>query len=577
MLRTSPVTSAGAPLRPCAARGQVQDRLALSAGGGLRIAFGDVQGELFAEQLALRLNPRALFAPDTGGTATLRNLSYGVGLVVPLVRGDDEGDEGLRGTSAPIEPFVGRLDFADALRLDRQQVAGVRAGLYLSPMFGLRGFWWRGVGDDGAREMSGYGGEAQFTFTGGPGLTPFLVVGAGTVDFSPDFRDSTGAARRDKGTVILGAGLSWRLSDRVRINGAIRDYVMTLDDDLDAVETSGDLVHNPLLSAGFTLSLGGRGGAGSTGSGATRTGSRRERERLRDREELYALRDELRRRDSLDALRVDRMRGEATTGRGVALRDTGTDSLGVPVGASERWITVPVPAHGEIILRFGTTSARAGDSAAIGAVVSDDASIARLLDIERRLTARLDAMQRQLGQPPLVVQPQVVAPGQATPRVTVITGGDSTSVTSARETRALVQRVVSTRPRDIMPYAGLATGRNTQLVLGARADLGGLTPVSGFHFVPELAVGLGEGTTSVLAFANARYAFGSVSGTQALRPYVTLGAGVYSPTVLGINTALGTSIALRRANASPLSVHIELQGINLFNDTRLLLGLSRNR
>jgi hypothetical protein len=56
-----------------------------------------------------------------------------------------------------------------------------------------------------------------------------------------------------------------------------------------------------------------------------------------------------------------------------------------------------------------------------------------------------------------------------------------------------------------------------------------------------------------------------------------VGAGIYSPTVLGVNTAIGTSYRLRRASGSPLLLNLEVQGINLFNETRVVFGVSRSR
>jgi hypothetical protein len=568
-----------------------QDRIALTAGGGLRLDLGGVQGELFAERLSFRLDPLSLYGNGSGEAPTLSNLSYGAGLVVPLSQPIERApEEGLRGSTAPIEPFVGRLQFDDALGLSRTELVGVRAGIDFSPVFGVRGFYWRGVNDDrdGPGNLSGYGGEAQFTFNGGPGLAPFLVVGAGTLDFARDFRDSAGNARADKSVFILGAGASLRLGDRVRLNGAIRDYIMTAGDDLDAVATTGDLTHNPMVTAGFTLSLGGR-------SAMPARSVRTDRSRDRAWDEIEAARAELRRREArLVELEAER---SGVVARGatprlleeerVLLRDSVTRDVlrrDLVLGAAPRvampttadgtqWITVPVPVQGEIILRFGPT-ARSGDSTIVVTPVPGDEVSTRLGDIERRLNARLDAMQR--GQTPVIVQP-TPAPGLATPNVTVINAGDSLDVRYDLAGRSLMSRFGQVRTRDIMPYAGVSAGRRTQLVAGLRADLGPLSPGSGLHFVPELALGVGERSPTILALANARYAFGSVSGNATLRPHVTLGAGIYTPSVIGINTAVGTSVRLQREDGRPLYLHMELQGLNLFSQTRLLFGLSRSR
>jgi hypothetical protein len=89
-------------------------------------------------------------------------------------------------------------------------------------------------------------------------VSPYLIVGAGQIDFGNDFRDSLGQARRDLTSFILGGGASLRLTDRVRLNGAIRDYIMTTDESLDDVASTGDLTHNTMLTAGLTISFGGR-------------------------------------------------------------------------------------------------------------------------------------------------------------------------------------------------------------------------------------------------------------------------------------------------------------------------------
>jgi hypothetical protein len=563
-----------------------QDRIALTAGGGLRFDLGGAQGELFAERLSFRLDPQSLYGSGAGEAPTFNNLSYGAGLVLPLSQPRDRSpDQGLRGSTAPIEPFVGRLQFDDALGLTRTELVGVRAGLDFSPVFGVRGFYWRGVNDDrnGPGNLSGYGGEAQFTFSSGPGLTPFLVAGAGTLDFARDYRDTAGNARADKSVFILGAGASLRLGDRLRLNGAIRDYIMSADDDLDAVASTGDLTHNPMLTAGLTVSFGGRSATGQRVGGEE---ARRDRDRAWA--EVDAMRESLRRREAELAEQERRLasgdRGR-TEARG-ATRDSARADVvlgamprvGLPAGADgTQWITVPVPAQGEIILRFGVTP-RSGDSTAVTAVLPASAGgedvAARLAEIERRLNARLDAMGR--GQGPVIVQPAPTA-GLAAPTVTVITTPDTLDVRYDLARRPLVSRLGQVRGRDIMPYGGLGVGNRTQLVAGLRADLGPLNPGSGFHFVPELAVGVGERSPTVLAMANARYAFGSASGNASVRPHVTLGAGVYSPTVLGINTAIGSSFRLERDRTTPLYLHVELQGINLFSHTRLLFGLSKGR
>jgi len=564
-------TSAGVlRLKPEAA--ERQDRITLSAGGGLRLGIGGLNAELFAEQMGFRMNPRGLFGPDTttGASAlTLRNLVYGAAVTIPLstAREAEMQDEGLRGSTAPIEPFVGVLRYDGAHGMANQELAGIRAGIDFSPVFGVRGFYWRGVNDDrdGTVPVTGYGGEAQFNLNTGPGLSPYLIVGAGQIDYGNEFRDSLGRPRSDRSAFIVGGGASFRLTDRVRINGAIRDYIMTTEESLDNVSSTGDITHNTMLTAGLTISLGGRTGSPDRSSPSARETERerelRELRELRDLRDLRAIRDE---RQALEReLRSDVRPREADR----RIRDSVVIVRPVP---GERLITIPVPTQGEIILRYGIPLRDPVMPARRDTVVvippTDEVS-ASLADIERRLTARLEAIERG----------QVTPRAAAAPGVTVVTAGVAPEVI-ARENTPVFQRFGQISTRDLEPYAGVGLrDGDAQLIAGARADLGPVNAGSGLHFVPELAVGVGSGALSVLAMANVRYAFGSVGGTSAFRPYVTIGGGVYTPTVLGINTAVGSSLRLQEGSARPLFLRAELQGLNLFGETRVLFGLSRSR
>jgi hypothetical protein len=354
---------------------------------------------------------------------------------------------------------------------------------------------------------------------------------------------------------------------------------MTVDDDLDNLASTGDLTHNTMLTAGLTISFG--------GNSAT---SMADRERDRDRE-LRALRDE---RDRV-ADRDRRLGGQGMTERErmlerelmmareqLEMRETRMtrDSVrmfrdssiimtrGAGARGEGRWITVPVPEQGEIILRYGMPARSGSDSAAtrrdsvIVSPPSDDLA-ARLLEIERRLTARIDALQQQ--------------PAGTPPTVTMVTP-PANVVMEDRSNVPVFQRFGQTRRSDLQPYLGVGINDgDAQVIGGLRADLGPISPNSGFHFVPELAVGIGSGPLSVLAMANVQYKFGAIGGNNGIRPYATVGGGIFSPSVLGINTAIGSSVSLRNDTDAPLLLNVELQGINLFNHTRILFGLSRGR
>ena len=561
-----------------------QDRITVSAGGGLRFGISGVNAEIFAEQMAFRMNPLSIFGADTAGaeTPTLRNLVYGAAVTVPLssMRETDYTD-GLRGSTAPIEPFVGELRYASPHGLPNQELAGVRAGIDFSPVFGVRGFYWRGLNDDrdGTVPVTGYGGETQFNLNTGPGVSPYLIVGAGRIDYGDNFADSLGANRVDKTAFILGGGASLRLTDRIRLNGAVRDYVMTVDDDLDNVASTSDITHNTMITAGLTISIGGRSGQTESERVRERDRELREvRERLAEREREFERRErgepdmmsERARLVERERMLEERMRRMNREGM-VIERDSVMMRRQMGGAQGQQWITIPVPAYGEIILRYGFPPA--GGSADSSVIRRDTVrmmrggspdEVARRLDeIERRLNARLDEMQGRQPQrrddTPLIVT-----------RPTESVDIDRENV---RSRTPVFQRLGQTGVSDLRPYAGLGFGDETQFIVGARADLGPISPNSGFNFVPELAVGLG-GDLSVLAMANVRYAFGSVGGQRTVRPYATVGGGIFSPSVLGINTAVGSAISIGDGER-PLLLNVELQGINLFDHTRLLFGLTR--
>ncbi len=572
-----------------------QDRITVSAGGGLRFGIGGLNAELFAEQLAFRMNPRGLFGPDTAGaeSPTLRNLVYGAAVTIPLstMRETADSDGGLRGSTAPLEPFVGVLRYAGENDLPDQELAGIRAGIDFSPVFGVRGFYWRGVNDDrdAVVPVTGYGGETQFNLNTGPGISPFLVLGAGRIDYGSDFADSLGNGRVDKTALILGGGASLRLTDRLRLNGAIRDYVMTVDDDLDAVASTGDITHNTMITAGLTIAFGGS--RGMTESDRVRQRDRELaelRRELEEREDVRRSSGDMSARDQ-DVRRIDVRRSDDSrvserermleerlrrmemqmqrrmVGDSIMMRS----EMRMGGGGEQRWITIPVPEYGEVILRYGFPPAGGGTETS---VIRDSVRVIQqgggtdmlreLAAIERRLSARIDAVERG-------------TPAPAAPNVYVAPGADPEVVERVveRSQTPVFQRFGQVRTTDLRPYLGIGFGDDTQLIAGLRADLGPINSTSRFHFVPELAVGFGGGT-SVLALANVRYALDGLAGDTRIRPYATFGGGIFSPTVLAVNTSVGSSFSIGQGTA-PLLLNVELQGLNLFDHSRLLFGLSR--
>ncbi len=573
----------GGILRFDPASGSRQDRLAVTAGGGIRFGIGQLQAELFAEQLGFRLDPLRLFSGDsaTGArSAQQKNFVYGGAVSIPLSVPQDEDDQaGLRGTTAPIEPFVGRLHYAAHAGLRDQNLAGIRAGIDFSPLFGVRGFYWRGVNEtrDKFVSVEGYGAEGQFNLNTGPGINPYAIAGAGRISYSGSYRDSLAGGDKNRDALIVGAGASFQLSERIRLNAAVRDYIIARNDSIALAATSNDLTHNRMLTAGLTISIGGSSGA----SDRTR---RLERDRVSQRRRVERRDDEMRMvGDSMRTMRRARVPQQKDS--------------------TLRWITIPVPTQGEVILRYGVPPATAPSDRLKGGAMPgardtvfihrdtirmprDTVFVRRdtmqdARDVEaRNVDARVDGLRRQLEQ-----LEQRLARAQAdlttslsTPRNarrTADTVSTDALVVARYRGLALTDRIQQASARDLRPFIGLSAGdAGTQAVLSLRMDLGPLTP--SLALMPEFAIGLGGDGTSVLALLNAQYRFRSLGGSAALRPYVTGGIGIFSPTVFGVNTAVGTAFELPRARgATPWVGYAELQGLNLFRDTRVMIGLSR--
>ena len=425
------VRGGGSIVRFSPANGAAVERIALQYAGGVRIGRpGGIRLNVFAEDVRFRLDRTLLLAlpvatdgapaidPDAN---TLRgNRVYGAGLTVPLggaVGYDDRPSSSLSDLSLPIDAFAGVLNWNEATGLRAQNVAGLRTGIDFGPLVGLRAYYWRGVdGDFSSEGVQSWGAEAQFNLNSGSGVSPFLVGGAGQVDFTDSGVRARGAAGddaspllrpADRTALIVGGGVKLPLTDQLSLTAAARNYVTTRDSGrLQDVSATGQLRSSWQYTAGLSFGIGRR---PPSVRGAVPL-VRRDTVYVEGNDARITLRadtvrdDDARRgsvrpRDTgtvLVTARGDTLRGaaadsviDARVAARVARRDSVESALadaaarldtnlttpraGETTYASERTVAVVVPREGEITVRYGPARPMepAAPAAAAAATSSD--------------------------------------------------------------------------------------------------------------------------------------------------------------------------------------------------------------
>ncbi len=513
-----------------------RDRILLRGGGGVRFGLGSrASAEVFAERFATRLNesfvPGAVDQADIPEDGITSSLLIGAGVRVPLGGGyqDLQGVSGIL-PGIFVEPFAARIDFDDELRLDRQHVAGARAGIDFNQNVGLRAFYWRGVDDDYKEtvDIEGFGAEAQLALNAGSGISPFLVVGAGRVNFRDEFLDLDGAERDKEDHLTLGGGVAVGLSDRTRIELGARNLLMTVGSELEDVSTPDELVSNWQYSAGISIGFGARPRPRFAASDQDQ--DQDERERLA--RELAAVQEENRR------LRA----GESPAAVPVT---SVTDTVTAP-----RTITIPVPEVGEIILRYGAAYARAGADSVIGAVPSP-----QIEDAVR------DAVRDELDR--LGVQPGAQAPAQpqpaAQPTVQVAPAAAPGVFLAGRRLGA------------ILPYGGIQVSSPEQLLFGVRGDLGVISGAVPLDVIPDIVFGLGGGSPTLMVGLNTRFGW-NVGFGRNLFPYLEAGVAVASRKFLTVNIGYGAEFDLG-SGPSPIRAFVHHRGVAAFDEHQFIAGV----
>ncbi|MEP6836356.1 MAG: outer membrane beta-barrel protein [Gemmatimonas sp.] len=612
--------------------GKTSKQIMLNAGGGLRFgANAPLFLDIFADDMMIRADRYAIFNPtgamipvDPDANKLRHNLSIGAAVGIPLGLNTNDRERnaaqsvqwGLSGGSLTLEPFAGRLTFDKKLssntgtatnttRLRDQELAGLRAGIDLGRYVGVRAFYWRGTDKDYKRteSLQSWGGEMQFRLNASPGLTPYLLAGAGKLDFKQD--DSTARAQRsdDKVSLILGGGVSLPLGERFALNAAARDYMYGQGNGADSVSSPSDLRHNWMYTVGIRVSI-----AGKSGSRAAERGVERQRSmgaqmradsiewaaRLANArpDDRSAMMDGRMMRDSMMMMNGRLVRVDTTIIKRMRADSVRADST---KRAASRVIMLPVPEVGELYVRYGPPQASA--TTRPGLPISPADSAARraaetsgppMTDAERTeaINRRIDslvAVRVQERTANLVVQ----APPTVPPTTVVQVPATASAAVNPTE-RTYSWKGDDTRG-GLLVYSGVTANNGAQILIGGRFDLGPIGGVnSHFHFAPELAFGAGSGGRSTMLVGNAQYMFRKfrLTDSRTIQPHVYGGLGVlnFSDRVGTrdglegiINLGYGVSIPLLKnpgtTRAAPV-LTVEHQGVDFFQINRLLVGLS---
>ncbi|PEN05769.1 hypothetical protein CRI93_11740 [Longimonas halophila] len=356
----------------------VQNRYRLSVGGSL---------------MGYRYNPAIAFLSSDSGVTTdeetvfTPSLRAGVTLFLggrPLdqrtnidasVREQFSG--GLRGVRLSLDPFVGRVEWADELGMPKDQtLRGVNAGVRLGSVLSVHGFYARGAsGTDLFEDVTGpfegiqmYGGEARARLIPQPPnrdarISPYIILGGGYLDVLADYDDAlppNTALPEDRFFATSGVGLDVPIGDTFGITGTVRSVFASSQDPTRSDNT--DIQANLMYTVGVSFGLGGGSDRRAPSAPVAeeqpvpQADARTESERLAAR--LDSLEQRVQERQLQDRIeRLERLEQSMMAARDSVQRDTLQQMPNASAPArsnlSGESMTVPVPEVGSVYIRFG--------------------------------------------------------------------------------------------------------------------------------------------------------------------------------------------------------------------------------
>lgn len=495
-------------------------------------------------------------------------------------------------------PFAGRIEFNDALGFPKDQnLTGINAGVELGPYVGLRGFYWRAKkGDAVLDELSGgfedlqmYGGELRLRLNAeiGRGFVPYAVLGGGYLDVMSGYDEALpteATAPDDRFFSTLGGGLEVPLTQSVKISGGLRSVFMG-NPNAEALGDPGTVYGSLMYTAGVEFRLGGGPDA------PERPGREPLLDRLRsDREARAPLPDD--RQAAIDSLERDlaRLRGDDPSA---------ADSRS---NVSGETMTLPVPEQGEIYIRFGdpvgTGPATARRDTLTGPQTVRASEMAQVLQQALRQRSAADSA-LTASDIDRIVRQSMRRAGDEDARTRAQTQQEREMERMAEEIDRLRDRLETARAAPdsaatsdpappfyqqtfgrpltyVTPILGGRLGEGPEQVqLGVRADYRS-SPTSRFHLLPEVAIGVGDGRTSLSLLFNGAY---TVFGTRVrqwtglpLQPYVGAGGGIVSDSGLTLEPVLNLMVGTTYTFGGGQTLFGEFSTLDLLNTNRITFG-----
>jgi hypothetical protein len=193
-----------------------------------------------------------------------------------------------------------------------------------------------------------------------------------------------------------------------------------------------------------------------------------------------------------------------------------------------------------------------------------------LRELEARLQRRLDEIEAAARR---------AERAAATPEPVVVTRPPDTVIV----TRASgVSDSMDRRVEEIRPYTGFNVTGDVQALMGIGLDIGPIRSGSQFSLVPQAALGIGQGPTSFLVSADVEYRLPEFSAGDRVtfEPLLSIGPGLIKRDrmELQLGMFLGTGMRLTKRNGA-MGMHLfgGIQGIDFFDDTRIIIGMRRPR